>query len=130
MADAKARLVQLKDENDLPIVPRVASQGVVMSDGTTLETYIDNHHGEASKLAHSLTIGDKVFDGTEDVVIDVYDGSMDNPNLRTMQLVDDSTPMTYSMQQTNIEQGNMTLIAEDTKTLQMNNSLTTNLQMN
>lgn len=45
MSEEKARLVQLRDENDLPIVPRVASQGVVMSDGSTLETYIAEHGG-------------------------------------------------------------------------------------
>lgn len=130
MADTAARLVQLKDENDLPIVPRVASQGVVMSDGTTLETYIDNHHGEASKLAHSLTIGDKVFDGTENIVVDVYDGSMDNPNLNVIQLLENSGPTIYSMQQTTNTQGNMTLVEDNNKMLQMNNSSTTNLQMN
>lgn len=87
-----------------------------------IKQHIDNHHGEASKLEHSLTIGDKIFDGTKDVVIAVYDGSMEP--------VDDSVPMTYSMQPTNAEQDNMTLIAEDTKMIQMDNNATTNLQMN
>lgn len=88
MPDIEARLVQLRDEQHLPIVPRVSSQGVIMSDGTTLETYIDNHTGEVGKLQHSLTIGDKVFDGTADVVVEVYDGEISDTlnNTRVMQM--------------------------------------------
>lgn len=84
MAEEKARLVQLTDANNLPIVPRVSSQGVVMSDGTTLETYIDEHGGGGGKLSHSLTIGDKVFDGTKDVVVEVYNGEMNDENILRM----------------------------------------------
>lgn len=57
MADIEARLVQLRDEHNLPIVPRVSSQGVIMSDGTTLETYIAAHGGGESFIFRNTTAG-------------------------------------------------------------------------
>lgn len=91
----KAKLVLLHHElTGEPISPYVSSQGVIMSDNSTLETYIDNHIDSSKVLSHSLTIGTQVFDGSVDVVVPVYDGDVDN-------LLSDSMDM--QMQNTNSE---------------------------
>lgn len=40
----------------------------------------------STKLTHSLTIGDKIFDGTSDVVVEIYDGKIEENILSLLNL--------------------------------------------
>lgn len=49
---------------------------ISIGDGETSIFDLKSISSETKKLNHSLTIGDKVFDGSKDVVIGVYDGEI------------------------------------------------------
>lgn len=66
---------QTKEENgELISIP-----GIKIGDGINSINKLPMIYSDGvGKLEHSLTIGEHVFDGTSDVVVDVYDGEMSN----------------------------------------------------
>lgn len=84
--------------------------------------------GSIKKLSHSLTIGDKIFDGSKNVVVDVYTGELTEEeyealgenNLRRMLLLNKSTVSdnvivrtAQCVPQDTLTQDNMQLINDD-----------------
>lgn len=100
----------IKNENNKEIkIP-----GIKVGDGIN---YINDlpvvSSDSASKLSHTITIGNKVFDGSEDVVIDIYDGEYDEELLLMLNSFEElDTP----------EQNQMTLLNNENQMTLLDNS--------
>lgn len=66
-----------KEENgELIFVP-----GIKVGNGIDSVDRLPIISGSADKLEHTITIGEHVFDGTSDVIVEVYNGEMSNDDM-------------------------------------------------
>lgn len=86
---------------------------------------------DGNKFAHSITIGDHVYDGTSDVVIDIYKGEISESDLvPTLSLIKEElssmTMLNSSSDNMKISNSTNTMIPnEDTNTMTANESTNT-----
>lgn len=107
-------LAVVTSEGKLKYIPVSAITQVTTEEG--VEINLAANVASVDKLNHSLYIGDKTFNGTEDVTIEVYGGEIEEEiQARTI-------PSTQS--------GNMTLIENEEVRHMSSNTSSTELRMN